>query len=775
MLDPVALALVALYPLPNQPGLADGRNNYYYPDVRNQTIASHMVRMDHAFSQNHRMFIRLHDYVFNNAKDLMGIPATRETFQQHNRSVALDDVLVLSPTWVLDLRYGLINTNFPEARVTQGTDLSKLGFSPALVGLLDPALATIPRMIFGSSSGFTTLSDWSNGDGINTALTHNWVADFTKMKAAHSIRFGADFRLFRGFANRYPARIAPDFSFPNAYTRGPVDNSAAAPLGRELAAMLLGIPGGNMTSSTGFAGQNTYFGLYVQDDFKLSPKISVNLGLRYEMEYPLTDRYNALVAGYDFASASPVDAAGRAAFAKDPIPEIPAAQFAAKGGLTFVDANHRSPYNRNNGQFMPRAGIAYQVTSKTVLRAGYGIFFDTLGVDRYVPVQTGFSQQTPIQASLDNGQTYVATLANPLPNGLLTPRGAAGGLSTNLGQAISYTDPNTRQPYSQRWSFGVQQFLPGKFLIDASYVGTRNTHLAVTKNINSTPAQYLSTSPVRNQKTIDYLTATFGNRFYGLNTVYTTKMSRADLPRPYPQFVDITVIQDSGYSWYHALQLRGERRFSDGYTLQVGYTLSKYMEAIEFLNASDPLPYRSISSLDRPHVLTMSGVYEIPIGKGRQFGASMAKPLQAILGGWQLNGTVVRQSGQPLNFGNIIFTGDIHNIALPKDQHSADRWFNTDAGFERNSKNQLAQNIRTFPLRFTGVRGDGQSMWNFSLSKNFAVWERLKGQFRAENYNTMNHASFANPNTSPTNTAFGVITQASSEPRNWQFALKLLF
>jgi hypothetical protein len=199
------------------------------------------------------------------------------------------------------------------------------------------------------------------------------------------------------------------------------------------------------------------------------------------------------------------------------------------------------------------------------------------------------------------------------------------------------------------------------------------------------------------------------------------------------------------------------------------------MQATEFLNPTDPTPYRAISDLDRPHVFSVSGVYELPFGRGRRFGAAMAKPANAVFGGWQLNGTMVRQAGQALGFGNAIFNGDIKNIPLSKGERTVDRWFNTDAGFDKRSAFQLANNIQTFPLRFSGVRTDGQSTWNFSLSKNFAIWERLKAQFRAETYNVMNHPSFANPNTSVTNSSFGVVTQANSEPRNWQFALRLTF
>ena len=772
LIDPVGKNLAALYPAPNQPALIDGRNNYYYPDVRFQSYDSNMGRFDHAFSENHRMFVRVNKYHFLNPKDLLGIPATKEWFEQNNKGMALDDVIVLSPTWILNIKYGVVNAAFPERRATQGTDLAKFGFSPALIKLVDQKLATAPRV---SVAGFALLSDVADGDGVNSSLTHNLIGDMTKIKGSHVIRFGADARLFRTFANRFPETLSPNFTFGSTYTKGPLDNAAAGPLGQELAALLLGIPGGSMTSSAGYAAQNKYGGFYVHDDFKFSAKLSFNLGLRYELEGTPDERFNRLVSGYDFSAASPVEAQAKANYARNPIPELAAQAFSARGGLMFVDANNRSPYNSNRGHFMPRVGLAYQVMPGTVIRAGYGIFFDTLGVDRLIPIQSGFSQQTPIQASLDNGRTYIATAANPLPDGLLAPRGAAGGLSTNLGQAISYTDPNLRQPYSQRWSFGVQRSLPGEFVVDASYVASRGTHLAVPKNINSTPGQYLSKSPVRDQAVIDLLSQSFPNPFSGLNTVYASTISRANLLRPYPQFGDITVQKDDGYSWYHSMQLRTERRFSKGYTFVLAYTLSKYMQATEYLNPSDALPYRSLSDFDRPQILTLSGVYELPFGRGKRFGANMAAPLNAILGGWQLNGTAVRQAGQPLGFGNALFNGNIANIALPKDQRNAVRWFNTEAGFDRNTKNQLDSNLRTFPLRFGGVRSDGQSTWNFSLAKTFTLYERLKAQFRAETYNAMNHPSFANPNLSPTNSSFGAVTQTNSEPRNWQFALRINF
>jgi hypothetical protein len=380
-----------------------------------------------------------------------------------------------------------------------------------------------------------------------------------------------------------------------------------------------------------------------------------------------------------------------------------------------------------------------------------------------------------MQASRDSGVTYISTLANPFPTGLLAPLGARGGLATNLGQSIQVFDPKLKAAYSQRWSFGLQRSLPGQFVLDVSYVANRSTNIGATRQINATPERYLSTQLVRDQKTIDYVTAQSPNPFSGLNPVYSSQISRANLLRPYPQFGDISMSQPVGYSWYHAMQMRGEKRFSQGYTLQIGYTYSKFMQATEFLNPTDPTPYRVVSDMDRPHVLTLSGIWELPFGRGRRFGNNLPPAANFILRDWQLDGTVVRQAGSPLAFGNIIFNGNLKDISLPKDQRDVDRWFNVDAGFEKNSKLQLANNIRTFPIRLSGARADGQATWNFSLLRNFRISERLNAQFRAEAYNAWNHSSFDIPNRTPTSSAFGVTTNTLSEPRGFQFALKLAF
>ncbi|MBL8177884.1 MAG: hypothetical protein JNK48_24620 [Bryobacterales bacterium] len=194
------------------------------------------------------------------------------------------------------------------------------------------------------------------------------------------------------------------------------------------------------------------------------------------------------------------------------------------------------------------------------------------------------------------------------------------------------------------------------------------------------------------------------------------------------------------------------------------------------MNAVDTMPYESVSALDRPHRVVVSGIWELPFGKGRKWGAKMPGALEFFAGGWQLNGIMQRQSGAPLGFGDVwtLFTGNPDSVVLSKSQRSVDRWFNTDAGFNRNAAQQLASNYRVSPLRFSGIRGDGQSRWDLSAIKNFRVTEQIGVQFRAECLNAMNHPNLFAPNTTPTNTAFGTIT-GQDVPRSWQMALRVTF
>ncbi len=785
-LNPISQAILKSWPTPNQAGTSDFRNNFFRSSKALEEYWTTIGRIDHTFSEKHRIFVRWQrDYWQEDKNRFLSANdnVTGVVLNRINRGIAFDDVYVFSPSLLMNFRYGLTAQEFPERRVSKGFDLSSLGFSSALTSLIPKDLATFPRV---NVNPFTALSNWESGDGLTSSVTNHFNLNFTKLLGKHNMRFGVDYRVYREFRNRYMNDISPNLNFAATYTSA--SNVAAAPqLGGEIASFLLGVPGGNMDRTASYAEQDKYWAGYFQDDYKLSRRLTLNLGLRYEYETPITERFDRAVTAFAFGVSNPIEAQAKANYAKQPIPELPPDQFTAKGGLTFanVGGNSRSYYNAPRTNFQPRIGLAYQLNPKTIIRAGYGTFFGSIGVNYTNTVQTGFSQSTPIQASLDNGLTYQATLANPFPAGLIAPAGSSNGLRTNLGQNIEVFDSSRKAPYAQRWSFGFQRELVQKFVLEMSYVGNRATRLPVFRDLNALPNQYLSTSAVRDQTTINYLAATVANPFRGLDSVSGANITRTQLLRPYPQFGNVNQLQPIGYSWYHSLQSRLERRFAQGFTIQLSHTWSKSMQATEFLNTGDPRPSEVVSDLNRTHAWRSSGIYELPFGRGRHYGASMNRFADAIVGGWQLNGVWQNQSGAPLAFGNRIFNGDLSQVLLPVNERSVDRWLrvvpsstNPNAvvpyGFNSISGQQLASNLRKLPVRFAGITGPGQSRWDFSAIKNFKLNERFVTQFRAEVFNAMNHPNLGNPTLDPTSASYGIITSQDS-PRSWQFALRISF
>jgi hypothetical protein len=774
-IDPVAKKIMEFWPLPNQPGTRQFTNNWFTSYAGPYPVWTHLGRLDHAFSSSHRIYVRAMRegfYSISNKRFLTNYDGMM--YNQDKRGLAVDDVYVFNPSFFMNLRYGLTHRWGVSNRLSKGFDLSTLGFSQSLLNLLpSKEKAVFPYV---TVSPFTAL-DSNGSDARWSAIIQSLNANFTKLKGRHSVKFGAEFRNFREFSDTYTSDVTPTLTFSSSYTRGPYNTSAAPTIGGEIASFLLGVPGGSMSRSGNYAQQENYWGLYVQDDFKVSSRLTVNIGVRYELETPVTERYNRSVAHFAYDQSSPIEAKARANYV-NPIAELPISQFRLRGGLTFagVDGNPRTLWSGEKNNFMPRIGIAYQFSPKTVIRTGYGIFFDTAGLAVNNAILTGFSMSTPVQPSMDSGVTYVANTANPFPNGLLTPLGATGGLSTNLGQSISFFPEKMKNGYAQRWSFGVQRLLPAGILADVSYVGNKSVRTPVSRSLNALPAQYLSTSGTRDQKTIDYLNQSFASPLYGTDSIYGANISRSGLLVPYPQFSGVTVTEPIGYSWYHSMQVRVEKRFSKGYTFNLSYTLAKTMDATAFLNASDPRPYEQISAQDRLHRLAISGIWELPFGRGKHFGRQMPGALNFIAGGWQLNGMMQRQSGPPLAWGDVwtLFTGDPDKVRLSKSERSVDRWFNVDAGFNRNSSQQLASNIRYSPARFSNLRADGQARWDFSLFKNFKVAEKINTQFRAECINAWNHPNLMAPAMTPTASTFGQITDQDAT-RSWVLSLKVSF
>jgi hypothetical protein len=784
-LNAAAVKMVGFYDLPNQVGAADGSNNWYTSDPERDTFYSHVFRADQNLSEKHHLFVRgqvnsrIQNYRNHNGGDGYSYTAPGADGQleyRQNRGFGADYVYVFSPGFLMNLRYSYTRFIGGDDPVkARAYNVTSLGFSSQFadqINQIDLRGMKFPNI---NPAGYNALSEetWS----FNYYNVHDLAADFTKVIRGHNIRFGTGFRAYQ--INNYDLdQSAGSFSFGD-YVNGPFDNSPSAPMGQGLAGLLLGLPGGSIPVKPSYAEETKNWVAFLQDDWKVTSKLTINLGLRYELEIPTTERYNRTVLSFDAVTPSPLQSAAQAAYALNPVPQVPVSQFKVLGGLTFagVNGNSRGLWQTDTNNFAPRLGLAYQLGSKTVIRGGYGMFYDQLGVVRRNVNQPGYSSTTSVVISEDNGQHFITNLTNPFPSGIVWPSGAKGGLMTYTGQSISFFNTKLTTPYMHRWQVGIQQQLPDQMIVEVAYVGNLGRDLRASRQLDPIPRQYLSTSPVRDNATINLLTSQVPNPFYGLlpkTSLAGSTVSLSQLLRPYPQFTGISWETNEGYSWYQSLQTRFEKRMSQGVTIGASWTWSKFMEATGFLNETDASPERVISDQDRRHRLVITGLWELPVGPGKKWGSSLHGVPGKLIGGWQAGYVFQIQGGAPLGFGNALLIGDLHAIPLPADQRSLYGWFNKNV-FNRDSKQQLAYNIRTLSTRFSGIRGPGTNNWDISGVKNTSFSERVRLQIRAEFINALNHPQFKDPNTSPTSGSFGYISGTSQWPRTIQFGAKVTF
>ena len=815
LINPVAKSLLQYFPDPLTPCVNDCQNNFQQPNLQERaTYYTNTIRIDHVVSDKQRIFGRTswydRDSTYNNYFNNL---ATGTLFQFLSRQAAIDDVYTFNATTVLNLRYGynrFIRNDFYNP-ANRGFDLTSVGFPASYNNLIPADRRTFPRLDISGYQGTNFNSEPRPID------THSFVATLNKTLGSHGLKGGAEYRIYRENSIILVNDVTGRFNFDATYTRGPSSTSPTAPsnLGQSFAAFLLGIPSPTnsyITRPADYAEQSRTWGFFIQDDWKVNSRLTLNIGLRYEFETPLTERYNRSVRGFDPNYVQPFEAQVQANYAKNPTPEVPVSQFLTRGGLTFAGVNGQSEglYATTKNNFMPRFGVAFKLNEKTVFRGGYGIFFGFLGQRRGDVIQSGFSQTTNVVPTVD-GVNFVGTLSNPFPNGLLEPVGASQGPQTFLGQSITFFNTKPLTPYNQRWELGFQRELPGGWVAEAAYVGNRGTHIELFRNLNVTPQRYLSKSRTYDDATTKYLQATVPNPFFGVlprtsAIGSTANIARERLLRPFPQFDAVTTTANDGYSWYHGLQLRIEKRFSKGYTLQASYTFSKFMQATELLNQDDVRPVEVISDSDYPHRLAVSGIYELPFGKGQRFLGGSNGVVSRIAGGWQVQGVYTYQSGPPLSWGNAVLNGDINDVRLPGDQQTPQRWINTSGFVTAAASQPNDYNIRTFPLRFGFIRGDNNNNFDLSVVKNTNLTEGMRLQFRAEFINAFNHVWFpsggvplsasgivnnARPNpqgvqgvstagvvTFPSSAAFGSIGGASNQanyPRRVQLGLKLIF
>jgi hypothetical protein len=810
-ISPIAKKLASYWPLPNL-DRPDGTNNFQVRDaMEHQRYKTFTTRLDHVFSERHRTYGRFSVDRWNvkqmNRFEGLG---SGVDMSSRNTQLGLDHVYTIRPTVVLNAKLGFQRKRRWEDQLYAGQwskdDWKDLGFSDRLIAMIPERSVYFPRVTFNDGTTEFGWAGWSGAvpyDGAAETITS--AGHISWVKGNHNLNFGGDYRSYRRNFGSWLGE-QPLFRFENTYTRR--DNTAPAPTARgALAAFMMGYHNyATMGLTDSFAAQQPWAAWYIQDNWRVTRRLTLNVGLRHELESGVKERYDRMINGFDLATSLPIEAAVRARYAANPFPEVPAEQLRVRGGYLFASGSNRSLWQRDNRNLMPRLGLAYMIDDKTVVNAGYGMYFDNLGVIAVSPRQPGFSRTTRVDSTNDNGVNWVTTWADPIREPLLQPIGASLGLMTDIdGGGKTFERNFAKNPYSQRWSFGFQRELPLDAIVRATYLGSRSLRLMATRNYNAVPNEHLSTLPVRDQAKINWMNAQVPNPFRGVEGVTSglatnANMSRSQLLRPYPHFGDVNLAEPSGFSTYNAFQLDFDRRFSDGFSVGGAYTFSKTLEATSFLNAGDDRPFYQVGGADRSHIYNLHSILHLPFGRGRWLGSDWSGVVNHLLGGWQI-GTLLRvQSGAPVAFGQFVLKEgkSLNDILLPSNERDILHYFknynyylrinqgdaakataqmNAEYPFELNSAiNGLAWNVRTIPDRHSSIRGPGYILLDTNLKKEIRFGETKSFDVRLDASNVLNRCNYLALNTTwsqPQN--FGRITSPNGYPRQFQIWLTFKF
>lgn len=797
LLNPIALAYLKYYPEPNLPGDKSGFQNYINNAPSTDNFNSELGRVDFNTSARSRLSVdvrrnlrtQLKNNFFNN-------PSTGTTLDRKNWGVTGDEVFTLNSSTVLDIRGNWTYFGEVHGGPSVGLNPSDLGF-PSYVASSSQYLQ-LPFIGFSGSCGSQTSVQCLGTTGASNVPSQSYqlFGDLVKNVGRHEVKVGGDLRRYRLDATTY-GNSAGTFTFGTNWLTGPTSTAAAAPFGADFASFLLGLPtAGQYDVNAQGIYRSWYYAGFVQDDWRVSRRLTVNLGLRYERDSPYAEQNGRTVSGFDTAAASPIAQAAEAAYALHPIPQLSVSAFQVRGGLTFPGSNG-ALYDVKSNIVSPRLGFEWTpgaLHDKTVLRGGFGIFVQPItmanlssnGTYSSNPIvnQEGFSATTTFVPTLNNFQTPSSTLSNPFPNGILQPVGSALGAGTFLGTTVSFMSPQLQDPYSIRWNVGAQHSLTQNLMVEVDYMGNHTEHLPVAvSQLNGIPAQFLSTLPTRDQALINQLSATVANPFAGLlpgTSLNGSKISVAQLLAIYPQFpvgtgsTSTGVLEQNntiGTSDYNSVSARVQQRLSHGLTVSGTYTWSRLMESDTYLNDTDTRLERRISPFDHTHHLVAAASYELPFGEGRAFPLSGAW-MRAVLGGWHVNGIYTYQTGAPIFWStDMVYNGapitlDPRNTNGPA--------FNTSA-FDTSSKDQFQYHVRTFPTTFSNLRQDAINNVDASVLKDVKTGGTTYLQLRFEIFNVLDYTTFSAPNVTPTNTSFGLISSQANLPREVQLGLRFVF
>jgi hypothetical protein len=803
LIDPGALKLMSYYPLPNvgvgtsaynqytnwQGGAANhGRNNQY--DIKIDQRFSDKDLLSGRYSRAWGGGSPLN--CFGNVAD----PCDYGNSGGPTNLVAINYTHTFSPTLLTTVTYGLVRAFgfggsgiFNEAKYKGMSPSATLGLPTYLDASGVPQLPTVEISSYstpdstGASIGTQPWSYLREGQA-----THHLLGTVSWVKGTHDLKFGFEGRMHQ---INYTQPGTPGGLF--VYDFSGTSEFPASGGGDALASFLTGVGGpgswGQYEVPNFVSTESFQYAGFVQDNWKVNKKLTLNIGLRYDVNTPRTERYNRMNE-VSLSVASPISAPGFSNL---------------HGAEVFMNSSNRSNYGTDYKDFGPRFGLAYQLRPGTVIRGGYGIYYSTVrsgaagtGPSGYA----GYDQSTNWYAlNPSDGATPFGRFSNPFPNGVKLPPGNSLGLLNDIGLSASGPIPtlDTTNPYEQSWSFGLQHELPSSILLDASYIGKKGTHLyfggAGGLNFLGPQIEHYTSDQ------ISALNTYVNNPFHGIITdpnssLSSSQVTQTQLLLPYPQY---TGVNGDDPPWansiYNGLQLKAEKRFSHGLQFLVTYVWSKSIDNasstsgnVTWLGGTTHLQdpnnrrlERALSTWDIPSVLQFSYTYELPIGRGKALLGNANPVVNAILGGWQTNGIWRFTDGRPLVLGLSggqalpTYGGQQPDLSAPLKCASSNRLTDYFANPEVVSV-PAPFTLGSAPRSLGSCRQPGQANANLSLFKEFSLARLREGarlQFRAETYNALNHPQFSGPNTTFNGGSFGVITSTVNNPRELQLALKL--
>jgi hypothetical protein len=758
LLSPIATAFFSKIPLPNQniaPQL--GALNWQFASTYTVDQRLWNARLDHVVNDKNRLSGRVGflDRLQNPDLPFPGlnyyIPTTANlnlnTIDRGRPMASIDDTMVLTPTLVGSVRFSYISYTSASTQGAYGSDPKDLKIPDIIAN--NQAVRGYPTFTLGEN-----LVAFGSTQSYSREEVFSLISTWTKLQGSHSIKFGVDERLNR-INNSSPGGNAfGSFTISPKFTQSdPFTNSTANTSGSGMATFLLGLADtGNFGTNTATSIKDSYTGLFVQDDWKITPRLTLNLGVRYELETPFHERYNRQSLRFDPTATLPVTVPG----------------YSLKGGILFagVGGNPRTPPSDKNN-FGPRFGFAYNVARNTVIRGGFGMFYGPSAIDTSSSFGSigVFNSVTPFVGSNDSYATPNATLANPFPAGLVQPVGSSVGLMAQVGNSMTYMDGKRVSPYSEQWQISLQRELPSQVVVELAYTGMHSVkELESYSNVNEMPDSYLAQGSAGSVS----VNNPFYNIFPATSTLGTAKVAQSRLWAPIPQFTGLTMQGvPTGMTIYHAGQAKVEKRLTRGFNMLSSYTFSKAIQnnTSSLVNVRH---WRAISPLDQKHTFNLAFTYSMPF----QFkGGGMKWVERQVLGGWALSGLLAKASGLPLSVTQS--NGRpyrVHRPSLsgPVDSRLGDK---TDASGRVVNPYFDITAFQALPTQYViasdgpyldDLRAPGTFSLNASLFKAFPIHERLKLQIRLDSMSLTNTPNFGAPGTNMSQLAtFGVINSAT--------------